>query len=163
MTIGIKYIAYGNSSGYGLSAVAYVRALHNAGIRVWWQPWFLGRQAFAWRPDSGLASLPLTQAVARDEMSDLPALIAATTQPIDYDTIVVHTVPEHWPRFVEPGKRFVGYTVWEADALPTHWPQLLEVADRILVPSQFNAATFRRAGVERAICVVPHVRRHAWS
>jgi glycosyltransferase involved in cell wall biosynthesis len=157
MTIGVKYIAYGSTSGYALSALAYVRALHNAGVPVWWQPWHLGDEPVQfrmedWRATEGDANL-----------ADLPALVRATGRPIAYDTIVVHTVPEHWPRFAEPGKRFVGYTVWEADPLPGHWPRLLDLADVILVPSRFNAEIFARSGVRRPVRVVPHIRRHAWS
>jgi glycosyltransferase involved in cell wall biosynthesis len=164
MTIGVKYIAYGNNSGYGLAALAYVRALHNAGIPVWWQPWFLGPQPVPWRPEQGLAALPLAHSAERDvEMSDVAALLRVTTRPIAYDTIIVHTVPEHWARFVEPGTRFVGYTVWETDALPAHWPELLGVADVILVPSNFNAELFTRGAVAHPVRVVPHIRRHAWS
>jgi hypothetical protein len=37
MARGIKY-SYAGHSGYGFAALAYVRALHNAGIPVWWAP-----------------------------------------------------------------------------------------------------------------------------
>ncbi|HEX7273839.1 MAG TPA: glycosyltransferase [Casimicrobiaceae bacterium] len=157
MTIGVKYIAHGSTSGYALAAVAYVRALHNAGIPVWWQAWHVGEEPVQfrmedWRPAQGDAGL-----------ADLAALVRATRGPIPYDTVVVHTVPEHWPRFAEAGKRFVGYTVWEVDALPEHWPRLLDLADLILVPSCFTAEIFVRGGVTRPVRVVPHIRRHAWS
>ena len=164
MTIGVKYIAYPNSSGYGLAGVAYVRALHNAGLPVWWQPWFLGGEPHGWQPADGLPTLPLARAAERDAaLADLQALIAATMRPIDYDTVVVHTVPEHWPRFVEPGKRRLGYTVWETDAIPSHWPPLLNAVDAVAVPSRMNADLFRRGGVRQPVHVVPHIRRHAWS
>jgi glycosyltransferase involved in cell wall biosynthesis len=164
MTIGVKYIAYGNNSGYGLAAIAYVRALHNAGVPVWWQPWFLGQHSMRWRPEDGLDTLPLAHAAGRDpESSDIAALIEATSRPIDYDTIVVHTVPEHWAQFAEPGKRLVGYTVWETDALPAHWPPLLSAVDAILVPSTFNQKMFGEARLGPPVRVVPHIRRHAWN
>jgi glycosyltransferase involved in cell wall biosynthesis len=156
MTIGVKYIAYGNSSGYGLAAIAYARALHNAGVPVWWQPWFLGPRPVMWRPEAGLSSLPLA-------LADLPALVKAISRPIDYDTVLVHTVPEHWPGFVEAGKRTIGYTVWETDALPAHWPPLLNAMDALIVPSRANAEVFAQGGVHRPVHVVPHIRRHAWS
>ncbi len=164
MTIGVKYIAYGNSSGYALAAIAYARALHNAGVPVWWQPWFLGPRPAMWRPEAGLSSLPLAHAAEGDAaLADLPALVKAISRPIDYDTVLVHTVPEHWPRFFEPGKRTVGYTVWEADALPAHWPKLLNAMDVLVVPSRMNAEVFARGGINRPLYVVPHIRRHAWS
>lgn len=164
MTIGVKYIAYPNSSGYGLAGVAYVRALHNAGIPVWWQPWFLGRQPYLWQPEDGLLTLPLTHAAQGDaSLADLGALIEATIRPISYDTVLVHTVPEHWPRFTEPGKRMLGYTVWETDALPAHWPPVLNAMDAVAVPSRMNVEVFARGGVTQPLHLVPHIRRHAWS
>src|SRR5208282_2856571 len=157
MTIGVKYIAYGNSSGYALAAIAYARALHNAGVPVWWQPWFLGPRPAMWRPATGLSSLPLAHAAEGDAaLADLPALVKAISRPIDYDTVLVHTVPEHWPRFFEADKRTVGYTVWEADALPAHWPKLLNAMDALVVPSRMNAEVFARAGIDRPLHVVAH-------
>jgi glycosyltransferase involved in cell wall biosynthesis len=164
MTIGVKYIAYPNASGYGLAGIAYVRALHNAGVPVWWQPWFLGGTPHLWTPSDGLGTLPLAQAAASwAALADLPALISATTQPIDYDTVVTHVVPEHWPGIMETGKRMLGYTVWETDALPRHWPAILDAMDAVAVPSRMNGEIFRRDGVSRPLHVVPHIRRHAWS
>ena len=115
MTIGIKYIAYANSSGYGLSALAYVRALHNIGVPVWWQPSFLGGPVDSiWRPDQGMAALPLAHAATGDaSLSDLPALTQGLCRPIAYDTVIMHTVPEHWPRILERGVQNIGYTTWE--------------------------------------------------
>jgi glycosyltransferase involved in cell wall biosynthesis len=164
MTIGVKYIAYPNASGYGLAGVAYVRALHNAGVPVWWQPWFLGGEPQPWTPAYGLATLALAQAAEGwAALSDLPSLISATMRPIDYDTVVVHVVPEHWPRLMERDKRMLGYTVWETDALPRHWPSILNAMDAIAVPSHLNGEIFRRDGVYRPVHVVPHMRGHAWS
>ena len=164
MTAGVKYIAYPNSSGYGLAGVAYVRALHNAGIPVWWQPWFLGGQPHLWQPEDGLPTLPLAHAAQGDAaLADLEALIEATIRPIPYDTVLVHTVPEHWPQFTERGKRMLGYTVWETDALPAHWPPLLNAMHAVAVPSRMNLEQFARDGVTRPLHLVPHIRRHAWS
>lgn len=164
MTIGVKYIAYGNSSGYGLSALAYVRALHNAGVPVWWQPWFLGARPWRWQPEDGLAALPLARAAEGDAaLADLPSLIAATSRPIAYDTVLVHTVPEHWPRFVEAGRRNVGYTAWETGSLPGHWPALLRTMDVVACPSRLCAGILAQGTPGGSVRVVPHIRRHAWS
>ena len=109
MMRGIKYITYGNHSGYGLAALAYVRALHNAGVPVWWVPLFArnGHDA-EWRPEDGLAALPLALHAGSDAtVRDLPALLDATREK-PYDTVLVHTVPEKWPVFVEAGKHNIG-------------------------------------------------------
>src|ERR1043166_3806636 len=159
MTIGVKYIAYPNNSGYGLTAFAYVRALYDAGTPVWWQPWFLWGEAHLWTPADGLPTLPLARSAGgAAKLRDMRALIDACTRPIDYDTVVCHTVPEDFARFAEPGKRSLGVTVWETDALPGHWPRLLDAMDAIVVPSQLNAAIFRKS-VSRPVHVVPYVCR----
>lgn len=165
MTIGVKYIAYANCSGYGLSGLAYVRALHNAGVPVWWQPSFLGGPTDTiWRPEHGLAALPLARAAAGDAaLSDLPALTQGLCRPIDYDTVVMHSVPEHWPRIAERGVRNIGYTTWETDALPEHWPPLLAVPDKLFVPSKSNGELFAHGMPGKPVHVLPHIRRHAWN
>jgi glycosyltransferase involved in cell wall biosynthesis len=165
MTIGIKYIAYANSSGYGLSALGYVRALHNLGVPVWWQPSFLGGPADRiWRPEQGFAALPLARAAAGDaSLSDLPALAQELCRPIEYDTVIMHTVPEHWPRIAEPGMQNIGYTTWETDALPDHWPPLLGLPDKLFVPSLSNGELFPSGAGGKPVHVVPHIRRHAWN
>jgi glycosyltransferase involved in cell wall biosynthesis len=164
MTRGVRYYSYPDHSGYGLAALAYVRALHNAGVPVWWTPLLYrdGRH-HPWREADGLGALPIARHAASDAaLRDLAALVAATG-PKDYDTVIVHAVPEHWPAFVERGKRNIGYTVWETDSLPAHWPPLLDRVDMIFVPSAANRALLESAGVRRSVVAIPHVRRHAWS
>ena len=164
MTIGVKYIAYPNSTGYGLTAFAYVRALHHAGIPVWWQPWFLWGEPHLWTPADGLPTLPLARAAGGTaRLAEMRAFIDDCMRPIDYDTVVCHTVPEDFARFIEPGKRMVGITVWETDALPAHWPPLLGAMDAIVVPSRMNAEVFSRSGISRLVHVVPYIRHHTRS
>jgi glycosyltransferase involved in cell wall biosynthesis len=164
MTRGVRYYSYPDHSGYGLAALAYVRALHNAGVPVWWTPLLWdGRRHRPWRTEDGLDALPLARDASNDAaLQDLAALVAATG-PKSYDTAIVHTVPEHWPAYVERGKRNIGYTVWETDTLPAHWRPLLDLVDRVFVPSAANKALFESAGVARPVVAIPHVRRHAWS
>lgn len=163
MTIGIKYIAHGSASGYGLAALAYIRALHNAGVPVW--PFFPGPQWARGQPgDHAPPVLSLGWPADEDAgLSHLLALARTTAPPSAYDAVVVHSVPEDWVKFAETGKRLIGYTVWETDAVPQHWPALLNTADAILVPSRFNAELFARGGITRPVHVVPHIRRQAWS
>jgi len=155
VTTGIKYLAFGDATGYGFTALAYVRALHRAGIPVW--PLFVGK-----RDKQG--SLPIGRVIADDpSFADVPALMQATAQPTVYDTVIAHMVPDLWRRVEESGKRLVGYTVWETDALPEHWPDILNRAERILVPCRANADLFAHSGVTTPVHVVPHIRRNALS
>lgn len=164
MTIGVKYCSYPDHSGYGLAAIAYVRALHNAGIPVWWVPLVYrdGRQR-AWHPDDGWAALPVACEAENDaSLQDVRALLHACG-PKQYDTVVFQTVPEHWSYLAERGKRNIGYTVWETDALPPHWLPLLNRPDKVLVPCAMNQTLFTKAGVTRPVAVIPHIRRHSFN
>jgi hypothetical protein len=147
---GIKLLSFVDHSGYGMAALAYVRALVNAGIPVRWVP--LRYEGDQVRPLSPGEAPPLALLATDDEsLADLPALLAATSRPITCDTVVAHTVPEHWPALFEPGRRNVGYTVWETDRAPAHWRTLLDRADRVLVPCAMNRDTFVAAGVRSAL------------
>ena len=162
MPAGIKFLSFVEPTGYGMAALAYVRALVNAGVPVRWVPLRHGVRGVEPLP-AGHAP-PLSLLATDDEsLADLPSLLAATSRPIACDTVVAHTVPEHWPGLFEPGKRNVGYTVWETDRAPAHWRTLLDRADRVLVPCEMNRETFVAAGVRAPVRVVPHVRRHAWN
>jgi glycosyltransferase involved in cell wall biosynthesis len=162
MTTGIRYVAYGDVSGYALAALGYIRALHNAGVPVW--PFFSAPRPSPLQSEERPPDLPLGRALEGDaNFADLPALMHATAKAIPYDTVLAHTHPEYWPRLAESGRRLAGYSVWETDALPETWPSLLNRADCILVPSQFNAELYARCGVKQPVHVVPHIRRNAWS
>ena len=164
MTIGVKYISYPEHSGYGLAALAYVRALHNAGVPVWWAPLIYrgSSKPVIWDPGDGLDRLPLACEAQDDAgLQDIAALVAKTG-PKACDTVIFHTVPEHWPLFVESGKQNIGSTVWETDALPSHWLPLLNAPDKVFVPCAMNRSLFVRAGVTQPVWTIPHIRRHAW-
>lgn len=82
-------------------------------------------------------------------------------KPIEYDTVVAHTVPEYFPliREREPGARLLGYTVWETTKIPKTWKPLLNSVDALMVPCNWNVDVFRQGGVTVPISVVPHTIR----
>jgi glycosyltransferase involved in cell wall biosynthesis len=152
---GIKYISLAETTGYGLSAVAYIRALRSAGVPVTWHPRVYSPTGY--RPATRVeeARSGLTSVTGIDNLYD------AFHAPVEYDTVVVHMTPEYWPGVIEPGKRMVGYSVWETDRLPLHWPPMLEGYDLVLTPSTFSRDVFAqhaRAPVE----IVPHLPRTDW-
>ena len=79
--------------------------------------------------------------------------------PLDYDTVLLHVVPEYIPFWKErePDKRLIGYTVWETDRLPGHWPPLLNLVDQVLVACRWNKSVFQQCGVSVPIDVIPHL------
>lgn len=159
----IKYISYGDTTGYGLSGLAYLRGLLNGGLEVQWQPVFWGPQGLQfWTPDLAPQLLEAVRASGADPaLRDLPAILARTAAPRDYGIVVAHLVPEYLEACLEPGKRNVAYCTWESDRIPAHWPAILNRFDAVLVPSTFNAEVFRAGGVTVPVHVVPHIRRHA--
>lgn len=160
----IKFVSYLEPSGYGLAGVAYVRGLVNAGVPVHWQPLRrAGADMLPWQRQQEDAPAWLQTVASDASLADLPALLAATAAPVRHDTVVIQTVPEFMGKFLEAGRRNVGYTTWETDRLPSHWSPLLNQLQRIVVPCRFNAEVFAAGGVTVPIRVVPHIRRHQWN
>lgn len=160
----IKFVSYLEPSGYGLAGIAYVRGLVNAGVPVHWQPLRrAGAEMVPWQRQQEDAPAWLQTVASDASLVDLPALLAATAAPVRHDTVVIQTVPEFMGKFLEAGRRNVGYTTWETDRLPSHWSPLLNQLQRIVVPCRFNAEVFAAGGVTVPIRVVPHIRRHQWN
>lgn len=147
--VGIKYVSFNEPSGYGIAAARYIRGLVEAGVAVTWTP-----MAQARGTESGLWYGPWAEPSRTD-----PLLDDLCMRPIDYEVVLVHTVPEYYPswRRREKGKTLVGYTTWETDTLPDHWPDLLNSMDMLLVPCQWNKSVMQRGGVTVPIAVVPHI------
>lgn len=143
---GLKYISFGNTTGYAVAAKSYIRALVDAGVALTWTPMMPGKNL------SGPAPTPTWSC---------PKLAGAYHRVLDYDTVLIHTVPEYYPRWIEQerreGRKILGYTVWELERLPDHWPSILNQLDGVLVPCRWNQEVFRRSGVTVPIQVVPHL------
>lgn len=163
---GVRYFSPCDLSGYGQAAIANVRALVNAGVPVQWIP-------LDWQPDrmhvgqwavsaGGQPRELLGKFGQHGHLNDLATLIAQTSTPIAYDTIVAHSPPEFWPHGFQRGKRNIGCTAWETDRSPAHWLPLLRQADHVVVPSTHNRDAFRRSGLKGPLSVIPHIRRHRW-
>ncbi len=159
----IKFISYGDTTGYGLAGFAYLRGLLNLGLAVHWRPVFWGAKGLQfWQPNMDRRLLEITRASKDDpSLRDVHAIMDLTVQPKDYNTVVSHVIPEYLPSCLEAGKRNFAYCTWESDTIPAQWPAILNRYQAVLVPSRFNAEVFRAGGVAVPIHVVPHIRRHA--
>ena len=159
----VKYISYGDTTGYGLSGIAYLRGLLNLGLDVHWQPVFWGSHGLQfWLPGMDPNLLELVRASDGDpSLRDLQQILQLTSAPRDCSIVVSHIVPEYLPSCFEEGKANFAYCAWESDTIPSHWPGILNRFDAVLVPSHFNAQVFRDGGVTVPVHVVPHIRRHA--
>jgi glycosyltransferase involved in cell wall biosynthesis len=143
---GLKYVSWGDTTGYAVAAKAYVRALAAQGVPLTWAPMLAGRNLYE---PHGSRDWPC------------PTLAAVCNRPIDYDTVLIHTVPEYYPGWIErerrAGRRILGYTVWELEHLPPHWPAILNQLDGLLLPCHWNVQVFRDSGVTVPLHVVPHL------
>lgn len=143
---GLKYISWGDTTGYAVAAKAYVRALARAGVNLTWTPMMPGVDLYE---AQSVQSWPCAE------------LDRVCNRQIDYDRVVIHTVPEYFPEWIDkerrPGVKIFGYTVWELETLPTHWPAILNRLDGVIVPCEWNREVFQRSGVTVPIHVVPHL------
>lgn len=144
---GLKYISWGDNTGYAVAAKAYVRALIDAGVALTWTPMLPSENGYA--AQTTTRSWPCAK------------LDSVCNKLLDYDTVLIHTVPEYFPQWIaqerRAGRRIFGYTVWELETLPEHWPAILNQLDAVIVPCRWNLEVFRHSGVRVPIHVVPHL------
>lgn len=142
----LKYISWGDNTGYAIAAKTYVRALIEAGIDLTWTPMLTGLGNYE----------PYFSTTW-----PCPILGSVCNRNIDYDTVLIHTIPEYYPEWIaqerRPNRRIFGYTVWELERLPDHWPPILNQLDGVIVPCSWNVDIFRNSGVTVPIHVVPHL------
>lgn len=142
----IGYVSWADNTGYAIAAKSYLGAFQRAGMSVSWEPMLPGPDLYE---------------RATDYRPDDPVLAGLIDPLADYDTMVIHTVPEYYPPLIAEarrgGKRVFGYTVWEHERLPDHWPAILNRLDGVIVPCTWNVDVFRRSGVFAPIHVVPHL------
>lgn len=158
----IRYYSLLDGCGYGDAATDYMAELVARGHEVSWSP-------LAWT-QRGLAPWRLLPPSMRPDLLNPAADPAHRRQrfrelverPLEADTVIMHCMPELWPKLREPGKVNIGYTVWESDRLPGHWPPLIPAADHVLVPTEFNRPLFTLPGGP-PVTVVPHVYRESGS
>jgi glycosyltransferase involved in cell wall biosynthesis len=139
----IHYVSHFHASGYGVAARRLFRGLADIGVALRWTP---------------IEFDEIDPILPDDRPSDLD-LDAYRFTDLVPDVVVLHSVPEllpHLQHLRPPGKALVLHTVWEHQVLQAHWPDLLNRFDAIVVPTEWNADAFVRAGVRVPIAVVPH-------
>jgi glycosyltransferase involved in cell wall biosynthesis len=148
--IGIKYVSfYRETSGFSRAAISYLMGLMNNSEPFTWAPLLPDPKnpyMLSAKPFSGTG-------VGHTELDPFCNLS------IDYDTVVLHMLPELFPAWIsaEPGKKHVGFVAWETDQIPAHWPHLLNDLDLLFVPSEWNKSVIEKGGVKVPIAVIPHV------
>lgn len=136
---GVKYVGpIFDNSGYAKACRGNIFALLSQGIDV--------------------TLLPTSFEKALPELGeDGKILKALVNKAIDYDVVVVHTTPEFWSKYKEPGKKMVNYTIWETTKLHPDWvPYINDNADKVLVGCDWNVEVFKDSGVTVPIGCIPH-------
>jgi len=120
-------------------------ALADAGVNLTWTP-------INFTPQGGHQIFP------HASTGDI-ALDSFCHRKLDCDTIILHTIPELMPYWLDRkgDKRVIGYTVWETDTVKAHWAPILNRLDHLLVPCTWNRDLFRSQGVQIPISVLPHL------
>ena len=136
---GIKYISPAfDNSGYGKASRGNILALHKLGVPLTLAPISFEQL----RPDLGADGKILESLVKKE---------------IDYNIVIIHSTPEFWAKFKEPGKTTVGYTIWETTKLHSDWiPYINTNAQKVLVGCEWNRGVFKDSGITIPIGVVPH-------
>lgn len=146
MSQNIKYVSLLENSGYGIAANSYLQALMESELSLTWTPMVRGKSV-------GLPYEPFRGKSTGNELLD-----PICNKPMDYDAVIVHTIPEfytYW-RKREKNKYLIGYTVWETTRPPDHWKDLINQLDHLLVPTEWNKTVFKEHGITIPIDVIPH-------
>ena len=130
-----------------MAAKLYLESLLDSNINITWTPMVRGKNI-------GMTYEPfLEQSIGEDKLD------AICNKPVNYDMVLVHTIPEFFPYWKEqePDKYLIGYTVWETTKPPDHWKDLINQLDHLLVPTEWNKRIFREHGITVPIDVLPHL------
>ena len=146
MIKGLHYVSLRGTTGYFTAARRLMLALADAGVNLTWT---------SISSDSSRPGPDFAPAAANWD----PVLASLYHRDLDCDTILLHTLPENMPYWLDRkgDKRIVGYTVWETDILQAHWATILNRLDHLLVPCTWNRDLFRSQGVQIPISVLPHL------
>jgi glycosyltransferase involved in cell wall biosynthesis len=136
---GIKYISpLFDLSGYGQASRGYVLALHKLGIPLTLSPVSFEKSKTNFGADGEL-------------------LQSLVDKPIDYNIVIIHLTPEHFPLYREIDKMNIGYCVWETDKLHPDWPGYInENVNLCMVSCAWNVEVYKRSGVTIPVVSIPH-------
>lgn len=138
----VFYISQNNYSGYSYAARNYIYQLLKSGYNVQWSDTFGKREYLPTNDEERLVFKCLDNKLT------------------DFSSVIVHHTPDGWPSIAEKiprGKKIYGLTTWETTRLHKSWVDMINSSvDEVIVPSNFNAESFRESGVYKKINVWRH-------
>lgn len=72
-----------------------------------------------------------------------------------YRVKILHTTPDQYKRYMEPGKYHIGHFFWETDKAPAEFVEGLNLMDEIWTGSEANRAAIIRGGCLKPVYVFP--------
>lgn len=76
----------------------------------------------------------------------------------DYKIKILHTTPNIYGQFIEPGKYHIGRVFWETDQLPEQFANGCKMVDEIWTGSEYNKQAIIKAGITSVpIYIIPEV------
>ena len=146
---GVKYISFLGSTGYADAAKNYIRSLVELGIYVYFEPV---------RCFGGNSADLLTE-------DDLVLAICMNNKHIEYDEVIIHSVPHYWPdltlkeRSHHSSVKVYGLTVWETDRVYPKWMNIINNAhlNGVIVPSNWNKTIFEETARSMSLHHFPPV------
>ena len=76
-------------------------------------------------------------------------------KPLEYAIKIIHTTPNIYGQFIEPGKYHIGRVFWETDKLPPDFVSGINLVDEVWTGSEFCANAIRNSGVTKPIYIIP--------
>lgn len=93
------------------------------------------------------------------ELSDYGPLgdlaVSLQGRELGYNVKIIHTTPNVYGIFSEPGKYIIGRAFWETDKVPLDFALNLQQCNEIWTGSEFNKQAMRNAGVTKDIYIIP--------
>lgn len=93
------------------------------------------------------------------ELSDFGALgelvLGTEGREMPYDTIILHTTPNVYQKYMEIGKYHIARVFWETDKLPEDFAKNIELCQEVWTGSEYNKQAIRNAGVTKPIYIIP--------
>lgn len=74
---------------------------------------------------------------------------------IDYNIKIIHSTPNVWGKFLEPGKYHIGRLIWETDKLPHDFILGARLMDEIWTGCEYSKQAILNSGVDRPVYVIP--------
>jgi glycosyltransferase involved in cell wall biosynthesis len=147
--ISVKFMGAVGTTGYSQAAKSYFYSLFTCGVNVKFEPIQYHRSD-----------------VRNDSDKDI-ALKASSTKNIDYDYVILHSVPELWPKWVAIEKRrnpnviIIGLTVFETNKVPHQWIESMRMVDYLITPCHWNQHVFERDVGKQVFTVHTPIDKHS--